>query len=77
MVVSASLPRETISCMYGPYVIIPFHRTMSFMSNNYSPHPLPALSTLPEVFLERDQLKDHIGTMICCSSKLFVYLFPL
>lgn len=77
MVVSASLPGETISCMYGPYVIIPFHRTMSFMSTAHPFHPLPALNTLPEVFLERDQLKDHIGTMIHYSSKLFVSLFPL
>lgn len=65
MVVSSSLPSETISCMYGPYVIIPFHRTMSFMSITHLSTPLPALNTLPEVFLERDQLKDHIGTMIC------------
>lgn len=57
MVVSASLPGETISCMYGPYVIIPFHRTMSFMSAAHPFHPLPALNTLPEVFLECDQLE--------------------
>ena len=57
MVVSASLPGETISCMYGPYVIIPFHRTMSFMSTTHPPQRLPVLNTLLEIFLERDQLK--------------------
>lgn len=77
MVVSASLPGETISCMYGPYVIIPFHRTMSFMSTTHPPQPLPVLNTLLEIFLERDQLKDHIGTMICYSSKLFTSVFLL
>lgn len=34
------------------------------MSTTHPPQPLPVLNTLLEIFLERDQLKDHIRTMI-------------